>query len=139
MAPISTWLAINVPFDESQQDDTMKAPVAIDIFSGKNAPLASALCWCGWQVTAVDVLLDEADDLSAEAKQEELAVKIASADAVCFAMPCKTFSRIRNKPIPDHPSPPRPLRSSIHVLGVPDLSQGEQDRVAQDNKLAAWC
>ena len=139
MAPISTWLASNVPFDEPPLDDDVKIPVAIDVFSGKNAPLASALCWCGWRVSAVDVLLNEADDLTSEARQEELAAEIAGADAVCFAMPCKTFSRVRNKPIPDHPSPPRPLRSSTHVLGVPGLTQREQERVSRDNKLAAWC
>ena len=41
-----------------------KPPFALDMFSGKNAPVAYALAWCGWRVEPVDWLLNERHDLS---------------------------------------------------------------------------
>lgn len=42
--------------------------------------------------------------------------------------PCGTFTRAR-----DHPPGPPPLRSNVHVLGLPDLRPGDQIKVTEGN------
>ena len=58
MAPLSSWLQSEVP-----DDAEIGPPTAMDLFSGRNAPLACALAWCGWEVEAVDILHGDEHDL----------------------------------------------------------------------------
>ena len=59
---------------------------------------------------------------------------------VHFALPCGTFSRARERPIPKKMlrlgvPEPKPLRSEVQPLGLDSLQGNDADRVAKANKL----
>ena len=47
----------------------VKPPSALDVFSGKNVPVAYALAWRGWEVEPAGWLLNQAHDLSDQVVQ----------------------------------------------------------------------
>ena len=60
-----------------------------------------------------------------------------------FALPCGTFSRARDKPLPKHitdrgvKSPP-PLRDAAHLSGLPHLAPKDSSRVRSANELCGF-
>ena len=59
--------------------------------------------------------------------------------AIFMAPPCGTCSLARNIPIPDDPSPPKPLRSLLEPDGLSTLSGHDRLRVSQANILYDFC
>lgn len=59
--------------------------------------------------------------------------------AIFMAPPCGTCSLARNIPIPDDPSPPKPLRSLLEPDGLSALSGRDRIRVSQANILHHFC
>ena len=59
--------------------------------------------------------------------------------AIFMAPPCGTCSLARNIPIPDDPSPPKPLRSLLEPDGLSTLSGRDRIRVSQANILYHFC
>ena len=112
-----------------------KPPFALDMFSGKNAPVAYALAWCGWRVEPVDWLLNERHDLSKPWVQNGVATQAKSCDAAIWAVDCSTLSRAREVAIPGHHAPPKPLRGESHVRGLPSLNGRDAERVEQANSF----
>ena len=101
----------------------------MDLFSGLRAPVAAALAWCGWKVTAVDILLDKRMDLADLSFQAEIRPVIRQADAAFWAPDCATFTRARERPIPSVRHAPRPLRSAQMPRGLLGVSLAEQRQV----------
>jgi len=107
----------------------------IDLMSGGNSPVAKAMEWCGWTVQAYDWAISPDHDLSDPKLQDELKAQVGAVDMWMVAMDCSTFSRARERPIPGHPNPPKPLRGANNPLGVPSLSASDKERVHNANNL----
>ena len=106
--------------------------------SGANAPVAKALQWCGWDVMAYDWEISAEHDLGDKNLQQKLLAEVNGVDFWMVAMDCGTLSRARERPIPSHPNPPKPLRSAEHPGGVPGLSQRDAERVRRANDLITF-
>ena len=72
-----------------------RPPSALDVFSGKNAPVAYALAWCGWKVEPIGWLINENHDLSDLKVQKAVATQMEKCDAAIWAVGCSTLSRAR--------------------------------------------
>ncbi|CAE7507524.1 unnamed protein product, partial [Symbiodinium sp. CCMP2456] len=129
-------------------------PVFCEVFSGCGR-LSSAFRALGVQHVAVDAPFNRhkpsvdtwtwALDLTASESQRLLLERLqrSSLLAVHVSLPCGTWSRARERPVPralrgQGASLPRPLRSADHVLGVPNLSDAEQAKVQAANELARF-
>ena len=112
-----------------------RQPVAFDMFCGPNAPISLALRWCGWRVTSVDLLYGTHCDLGVPENQQRYSKELEAADATFWAPACETLTRARERPIPGHPNPPRPLRSAAYVRGLSGLAVKDQERVQKANKF----
>ena len=110
-------------------------PRARDYFCGPNAPVGRALVWCGWEVEAIDILLDKRADLSNRQFQEKLDRDSKEFQAHIFAIECTTLTRAREKPIPGHPNPPVPLRNSSEVRGIRNLGRKDAEKVESANSF----
>ena len=121
-------------------DDVLdeERPSALDLMSGVNHPLGRALTWCGWHCESFDTLIDPKHDMRLKEVQHHLLEKIPTTDLTFIGLDCKTLSKIREKFIPNHPNPPKPLRSDQHVKGLPGLGEGGQKRVDDANTLVAF-
>jgi hypothetical protein len=106
--------------------------------SGGNAPVAKALQWCGWDVEAYDWAISAEHDLGSESLQQKLLGDIGKVDFWMVAMDCSTLSRARERPIPGHPNPPKPLRDATHPAGLPSLSAQDAERVQKANDLITF-
>ncbi len=117
----------------------------VDVMCGPRAPVASAYRWCGWRVKTFDRLgttFDQPVDLdSAEGRQsaEEAAWQCK---ALWWAQDCTTLTRAKDKPMQNIQVKSPPLRSDMHILGVPALSlpgrSRDAQRVAAANEQVAW-
>jgi hypothetical protein len=124
--------------DVDDGEDCPKPPLAIDLMSGPNAPVAKALEWIGWEVMAFDIAISVDHDLRDTALQEDIREVAPDASCVVVGMDCRTYSRARERPIPGHPHAPRPLRSAAFPLGLPGLSGSDRDRVHDANALVEF-
>ena len=113
-------------------------PKFVDIMSGPNMPVATALHYLGWQVWAIDWTLCPQHDLNSSAFRNEVEQACAEADGIMIAMHCGSFSRARERPIPGHPNAPQPLRSREWPEGLPGLAPDVQQEVDKANALAKW-
>ena len=93
------------------------------------------MVWCGWEVIALDILIDSRMDLSDAAFQQACEPYLEAADATMWAPDCSTLSRARERPLPGHPNPPAPLRSAEHPEGIPTLGRADQARVDAANSF----
>ena len=103
------------------------------MFSGKNAPVAYALAWCGWNVEPIDWLINKNHDLSDLQVQATVASRMQECDAAIWAVDCSTLSRAREIAIPGHKHGPKPLRSEQLPRGLHDLQGRDKERVRQAN------
>ena len=128
----SDWVA--TPVCEAE---TLGPPSMVDVFSGPNAPLASAFRMCGWQSETLDREIRASDDLNSTARQRKLAIQMKSATFVAVAFDCSTKSRVREIPreFEDGRRAPGPLRSEDHPEGLPSFQGAEKKRVEQDNTV----
>lgn len=127
----------------------MEAPLELEVSALGFSTVAGSVQWTAvdgrsskvsepWDTLSggevMDLLLD-AHRTRANALEMKSAV-------VHFSPSCKTFTRIREIPIPGASRPPVPLRSEEHPLGLPFLKQDKWvalgRRVADDNSLAIW-
>ncbi|CAE7725435.1 unnamed protein product [Symbiodinium sp. CCMP2592] len=88
---------------------------------------------------------DAAQSAAAAAQQDALVKRLLCSPVflVHIALPCGTGSRARERPLPAHllaagAPQPQPLRSSQHVLGLPDLCPSDQARVTSANLLSEF-
>jgi len=123
-----------VPEEESGNDP----PSFVDVFSGKNAPVGAAMAMIGWVVTVVEWELDNECDLRKPKVQTETLEKMRRASASMVALPCGSLTRAREKPIPGHPNPPKPLRDSQNLRGLPGLSGRDLEAVSDGNVTTDW-
>ncbi|CAE7035336.1 gpt [Symbiodinium sp. CCMP2592] len=84
-------------------------------------------------------------DLTVKQCQDVLVQRLLQSPVMLMhiALPCGTGSRARERPLPAHllaagAPQPKPLRSSDHVLGLPDLSHSDEARVQSANLLAKF-
>ena len=122
-------------------------PHAVDLMGGPRSPVGCALLWCGWTVSAPDLLGNCSTgktDLFVPATRDAVAKDVNHPKTVAlpWANCCKTWSRIRERPIPGHKNPPTPLRSSSELWGLKELqgpSRATGLKVArQANEIAEW-
>ncbi len=116
--------------------------------SGPNAPLETALAWCGWGVRTYELLstpFDPPKNLLDRRVQLEAETDIEVCDLLTFQMDCKTLSRARN--IPPRGAAAKkirslPLRSDDHVRGLPCLKKQDRredkKKVDEANALMDW-
>jgi len=134
-----------VPFEEGSLD----SPISVEVFCG-TANLSQALQREGFKAIPVDwkrnrhkaKMKHKMWDLTTEtgAKALESLVLDDRVAFVHFALPCGTFSRARERPIPKKMlrlgvPEPKPLRSEVQPLGLDSLQGNDADRVAKANKL----
>lgn len=105
---------------EEAEADIMRIPLAIDSMCGPTTPISKALQWRGWRVHSWDLRLDASHDLSKAKGQEDVMQDVPMVDFCMSAMAFSTLTRARNKPIPNHPKPPQPLRSDDYPMGLPE-------------------
>lgn len=110
----------------------------VDLMSGINAPVARALEWCGWSVLPLDISISTQHDLHNQELQAHLLEIVGKVDMWMVGMDCGTFSRARERPIPGHPNPPKPLRDARHPEGLPTLAPREKERVNMANNLVTF-
>jgi len=122
----------------SEEETTNCAPTFVDIFSGPNAPVGSAMAMIGWTVTVVEWELDYECDLRKPSVQSKTLEVVKRAAASMIALPCGSLTRAREKPIPGHPNPPKPLRDANNVRGLPGLAGRELEAVADGNATTDW-
>jgi len=123
-----------VSSDDCYLEDTdASRPLALDLFSGPRAPVASALAWLGWRVQAVDTCFGTDHDLSDRRVQAQVSDQLSRCDAQFWAPACDTITRAREIPVHGHGSPPAPLQSACQVRGVPGLAAKDSSRVAEAN------
>ena len=121
------WEAESTSKERSQEEG--RRPRARDYFCGPNVPVGRALTWMGWEVDAIDWLLDPAQDLSDPQYQAQLAESLPNYEAHILAIECSTLTRAREKPIPGHPNPPVQLRSESKPRGLDKLSRADEYKV----------
>ena len=63
----NTWVVT-----PDSDEDSRETPSMVDIFSGPNAPVATAFRMCGWQAEALDKLISSDADLNGVARQQRL-------------------------------------------------------------------
>ena len=110
-------------------------PHAIDFFAGEPSPWARVMAWCGWAIQVVEIKLGDSHDLRHEQAHKKWSKKLEGAGAALWAVPCRTLTRIRERPIPGHLNPPRPLRSAEAVRRMEGLPSREQEQVQDGNIL----
>jgi hypothetical protein len=112
-------------------------PSMVDIFSGPNAPLATAFQMCGWQVAVLDKAIRSSDDLDSTARQQELRDQVQSVTFVAAAFDCSTKSRVRENPreFEDGRQTPGPPRSESHPEGLPSLRGAAKRRAERGNAV----
>ena len=109
-------------------------PVFVEIFSGSGR-LGRAAAHEGLQVLWWDISFGDAYDLTLGKNQNLLMGWLASGLIIGFhvALPCQTFSRIR-----DRGGGPPPLRSDAWPWGLPGLSAALQHKVTLANNLTRF-
>ncbi|CAE7837068.1 gpt [Symbiodinium sp. CCMP2592] len=127
-------------------------PLFVEVFAGC-ARLSSTFAAAGFQVLAVDGPHNKHSplhqvwtlDLTIRHCQDALVKRLLCSPVflVHIALPCGTGSRARERPLPAHllaagAPQPQPLRSSQHVLGLPDLCPSDQARVTSANLLSEF-
>jgi hypothetical protein len=112
-------------------------PSMVDIFSGPNAPLATAFQMCGWQVAVLDKAIRSSDDLDSTARQQELRDQVQSVTFVAAAFDCSTKSRVREneREFEDGRQTPGPPRSESHPEGLPSLRGAAKRRAERGNAV----
>ena len=100
---------------------------------------ATAVDWKGNRhktvIEALELDLTKADD------QQNLKERLFDKDVVYvhFGPPCGTFSRARERPIPNNPNPPPPLRSEQEPYGLKEIARKiDRDRVESANQLVKF-
>jgi len=116
----------------------MEPPSFVDVFSGINAPVGAAMAMIGWRVTVAEWELNSECDLRKPKVQAETLEKMKRASASMIALPCGSLTRAREKPIPGHPNPPKPLRDKQNLRGLPGLSGKDLDAVSDGNATTDW-
>ena len=126
--------------------------VFFEIFSGCGQ-LSLSMKSKGFLVVPVDYHFNKHDirveqmslDLATDEGQSCLMglLKQLQPAVIHVALPCRTGSRARERPIASHliakgAPQPRPLRDADHVLGLPGLSSRDSQRVALSNRLASF-
>ncbi|CAE6911825.1 gpt [Symbiodinium sp. CCMP2592] len=121
----------------------------VEVFAG-SARLSSTFAAAGFQVLAIDGPRNKHSplhqvwtlDLTVRHCQEALVQRLLRSPVflVHIALPCGTA---RERPLPAHllaagAPQPQPLRSSQHVLGLPDLCPSDEARVTSANLLAEF-
>ncbi|CAE7311794.1 gpt [Symbiodinium sp. CCMP2592] len=127
-------------------------PLFVEVFAGC-ARLSSTFAAAGFQVLAVDGPRNKHSplhqvwtlDLTIRHCQDALVKRLLCSPVflVHIALPCGTGSRARERALPAHllaagAPQPQPLRSSQHVLGLPDLCPSDQARVTSANLLSEF-
>jgi len=123
-----------VPEEESNSDP----PSFVDVFSGKNAPVGVAMAMIGWVITVVESKLDNECDLRKPRAQTETLEEMRRAKASMVVLPCGSLTRAREEPIPGHPNPPKLLRDSQNLRGLPGLTGGDLEAVNDGNVTTDW-
>ena len=113
-------------------------PSFVDVFSGKNAPVGAAMAMIGWKVTVAEWELDSGCDLRKPKVQLDTLGKMKRANASMIALPCGSLTRAREKPIPGHPNPPKPLRDERNIRGLPNLAGNDLIAVEDGNATTDW-
>ena len=124
--------------DDGSREGHDGPPRMLDLFSGPRAPLATAFRMCGWEATAVDLLIDPADDVSKPECQRRVARLIEESHFVSAAFDCSTKTRVREIPLTfdDGRPAPKPMRSADYPDGLPGLSARAESKVHADNCAA---
>ena len=140
------------PAGVSAPAPSSSCPLFVEVFAGC-ARLSAEFAAAGFHVLAVDGPHNKHKplhqvwtlDLTLKTCQELLVQRLLASDVLLIhvGLPCGTGSRARERPLPEHVlasgvEQPRPLRSSDHVLGVPNLSPKEAAKVEAANSLAAF-
>ena len=100
--------------------------------------MGCALLMIGWQVSVLEWEINQEDDIRKPEVRQKYEDMRPSLDAAMIAFPCESLTRARERPIPGHPNPPRPLRNARCVRGLPGLSDRNQAMVDSGNACADW-
>ena len=116
------------PSEEPEGDNEAEAPEppsVMGIMSGPRAPVECALAWMGWKLTSTWGLegapFNEPADILDKDVQKRILEDAEKSDASVIAMCCKSFSRLRGKPIPGVLHVPNQRRSNRFPEGLPEL------------------
>lgn len=106
------------------------APVFIEIFSGCGLLGKTVAKHNFWPVLLWDITLGPQYDLRSRENRWKILGWMRSGQVTMghLGTPCNTFSRARDR----QPGPP-PLRSDIHVMGLPNLRAHDAVKVAEGN------
>lgn len=140
------------PAQELSTSDSKPRAVFFEIFAGCGQ-LSLSMKSKGFLVVPVDYQFNKHDirveqmslDLTTDEGQSCLMglLRELKPAAIHVALPCGTGSRARERPIAPHliakgAPQPRPLRDADNILGFPDLSSRDHQRVTLSNRLASF-
>lgn len=120
---VACFAALSIPGSLQEQ-------VFIEIFSGSGNLGRAIARGYSLPVLLWDITLGEAYDLRSPHNRSKILgwVRCQRVKGGHLGTPCSSFSRARDNP----PGPP-PLRSNLHVLGLPDLRPADQVKVDEGN------
>ena len=138
-------LYLSLALKHCQHKKKLQKAKVVEVFSGSGQYTcklrisgldALAVDWKGnrhtTQTETIDLDLTKAED-------QEKVRQILFAPTVRyihFGPPCGTFSRARERPLPNHPDPPKPLRSEAKPYGLDNIEKvSDKKRVESANKL----